>query len=176
MQTTDTKAPFAVKKHTSTTPSTAPQQHGKNEFTLLNWHICAQRTAMHNQQQVEQVETALQVHHLPEMIFDSKLVFTFKPKNFVLQFCALDALALAKSNVLLPFRETYLPSIKVGHAWDQEKKKKDFALLKQQSDTTTTATATLVDCLEEREDNIDWTFTTIYKGTTTGDSCKVKKI
>ncbi|KAL0477369.1 type 2A phosphatase activator TIP41 [Acrasis kona] len=116
-------------------------------FNILQWSVTSHRTPILSQTRTEEYSTLLDVFSLPEMLFDSKLYVENKETGFKLEFNALDGLKNAKTDVL---QNEGVSGVKVGCAWDTKNINAAF------QDGTKT--------IEERDDNIDWTFTTLYKG------------
>ncbi len=163
--------------HTSSTQPTI--QKSENIIPSSNWKINAQKTPMLAQNKLDEVSDELQVYQLPEMVFDNRVTFENTSSKFSLDFNAVDAIRFAFYTELHKNGlENVLKPIKVGHAWDTEKKQKDFEkwkmrqeeLLKhtEQSQKLLEAHKQLPNTIEEREDVVDWTFSTVYRGTIHG--------
>jgi type 2A phosphatase activator TIP41 len=117
-----------------------------------NWTFTSTTTPILNANELEEWSTKLEVFSMPEMIFNSNMIFKYTDSNdsnktFELGFNAYDALEWGKRDVLQKYQ---VPNVKVSCAWDEK--------------TISTSSSTL-EVVSEREDNIDWTFTTMYKGT-----------
>ena len=121
------QAQFTVKRFPSAAPPSVQVQHQSYTTTNHAWKITSTKTPMLNQTQLDQLGEQLDVHLLPEMIFHSKLDFHHAATGFTLTFNAPDALQFARHEELHPFRDSFLPRLKVGHAWDTLKKQKEFS-------------------------------------------------
>jgi type 2A phosphatase activator TIP41 len=128
-------------------------------FEYKDWKITSSTTPILNAQEIDDFMQRLQVFAMPEMIFNSNISFMYCPSGqntFQLYFNALDALQYAKKDVL---KEYQVSMVKVGCAWEEKMlpSSSTTAFLMQDSNQQQ-------EKIEEREDNIDWTFTTVYKG------------
>eukprot|EP01080_Neovahlkampfia_damariscottae_P005838 gene5838-9661_t len=110
----------------------------KNQIKIKDWLISSQKTPMLTQQKMSELEEKLNVHLLPEMVFESELNFENTTNNFKLKFNYFDALN-GSTKVVLKNNKNIV-EVKVDYAWE---KKENFV---------------------EREENIDWTFTSISSG------------
>lgn len=146
-----------------------------------SWHMESSITPMLNQEQLEDWTNRLDVFQMPEMVFDSRLTFrNEKWSNFELSFHAYEALENAMIDVVREHGGKHLSkSLKVGHAWDQEKKQRDIdewnrkhtqnSNSGRKGDASNDEQEAANTAKQQREDRIDWTFTSIYRGTLKAD-------
>jgi len=142
-------------------------------YDLKGWKMSSVTTPILNAQELDDFTERLQVFAMPEMVFNSHLTFDNGDNGFCLSFNAYDALEAAKSHILNAHK---IPNVKVGCAWsDKILPPSTSSELSNQFATQATLAPTSVSTkssdpvvgekIEERQDNIDWTFTTLYRGT-----------
>jgi hypothetical protein len=89
----------------------------KNELKIKDWEFHSKKTPMLSQQKMENVEKTLGVFLLPEMVFESDLVFENKKTGFKLEFNSIDALKGATKEILKNCE--LVKDVKVSHSWEK---------------------------------------------------------
>jgi hypothetical protein len=89
----------------------------KNELKIKDWEIYSKKTPMLSQEKMENLEKTLEVFVLPEMVFESNLVFENKKTGFKLEFNNVDALKGSKKEILKNCE--MIKEVKVSHSWEK---------------------------------------------------------
>mmetsp|Transcript_13902 Transcript_13902/g.21039 ORF Transcript_13902/g.21039 Transcript_13902/m.21039 type:complete len:331 (+) Transcript_13902:44-1036(+) len=174
----DTKAPFATKMPmttkmsmttkmpmmggTTTIQKGGQQQHNivstivetkkvnkKKTHTIGDWKIQSETTSIVGAERLKEYEKKLETTSLPEMLFDSYIKLTYK--DLEIKFDAMGALENALLNKLKNYEGGAVESVKVSCSWDSSDIVEDRILGKKTK-------------IEERHDNMEWTFNSIYEG------------
>lgn len=129
-----------------------------NTFNQGNWCFKSTTTPILTSTEIESLSNTLGSSSIPEMIFNSKMQLKYRgknakgePVNLELEFNSVDALKGALKENL--YEDGKVKPVKVQYAWNKASIK-DRILGESKE-------------IEEREDLMDWTFSTNYKGTLT---------
>ncbi|KAG2385959.1 hypothetical protein C9374_003108 [Naegleria lovaniensis] len=152
--TTPFRAPFSPSIRTSqigvghfSSTTTATPQH--ESFQIHDWKFDTLKTPILNQTESDQLKDELKIFAIPEQTFNSYLTITNTVNGFEFHFNAKDALLYAKNEAI--DQCSHIQRIKVN-CYETWMNKKIPNSNDQLSD------------VNERDDGIDWTFTTLYKG------------
>ncbi|KAF0978285.1 hypothetical protein FDP41_002800 [Naegleria fowleri] len=136
---------IGVSNFSSTTNATP--QH--DTFQINDWKFDTLKTPILNQTESDELKEELKIFAIPEQTFNSYLTITNTSNGFEYHFNTRDALLYAKNEAIDQCAHIQKIKVNCHETWMNKK-------IPNSNDQ--------LNDVNERDDGIDWTFTTLYKG------------
>ncbi|KAL9655996.1 hypothetical protein ABK040_007617 [Willaertia magna] len=155
-----------------------PTPNQTNPNLKPEWKFTSTKTYILNGKEMDDLKDQLEVYSLPEQTFHTNLKMEFLSKGFLIEFNAKDAIEYCKTNIVYNNLQNNLQKknsqpilmpIKVSchELWNNKTLEINNTINNSTTVNSTVNENNLLtsEQIEEREDNIDWCYTSLYKGT-----------